>query len=1387
MKSSLLRSFVTVALAVAAISQAGAEAHRISWLGQQDYKPAFVLPEGDVRLSWTVRDFGTRPGAGDAHWSFAAHDEEGNKLFMYTRGQDKGFLYSLSSPTGSRVASAVSGREGRATVDRAAENPRPSKVELVCRKRGFTLSVDGHREISSVENLLPLRDFSFHTFNVDVEISDFSVERVVTASFRPLAEPVLQADFPEGAAAEAQTPLKEALSDEAGAIMFWTRRAADGRLLSLLDAAGESVLTASLGEYATFGVRMLDGKALDFKRHAFFAQHPGDWVHLAFVWLPTGQARLFVNGLPYPTGNVPGERIAYLTFSNALGTAKSLRLEAAAPVEDLRIYRREVANREVVQAYRDRMRLDLVSVKSVFPVGEAVRVPVRLAPGGRFLFPNPVRALTNLTDVVDVRLQVFRNRTLLEHGEVLARNLKVDRPLDVSTEELVFPEPGDYRVEVEIARAGKTTAPYRRSFMVTAAAKLDLGGVPATGEPWQRGECVWEREFRAPGDMPFESGGTFPSAALGGYLEAGSASQNRMACEIVVPEDATGVPLLMDVTWPDDKPRSMAFYLFPPLPGRYDRDRLQAGIQAGEEYPNSGALQKATYLVFFPKTNCLWEARTMIAGAPAAVKSVRLCRLAGEMPKLAVEGPRGYPARRFGHTDEDQTFFNNLNVDTVKPRTEKILPYLLKYLNYTGQDAFHYSLARYFFQFGSVEGLPGNGLFPWRQGEVGYVLDAFAENGLSFDVNLQVGGLPEAKWFHLRETDMDEIGGLVYDREGRRVGAYNCGDQLANFVNLDVQRAFFRYLANVFAGGREGIGSIHYLLQHNFGSWQSLNAGYGDWTVAEFCRAKGVKLPADCADSAGKGRFAARYRELTQTHREAWLKWRSERVTDFVRRLAKFVGKVNPKLHLVLGVGESASAEVDTRYVENGIDFDALSQIPNVGFSMKREPTAQRWRLFRGNEMPRTNESLYDLKNPDYLAFRERGLSVEAIRSTGTYYETFAATLCPARYSSNFQDSDVKPWGRYFLKDLAYALAMGDALSLYTGEQPLGSLGSEDVCREWAREYRQLPAVPFKDVPGVRDPVTARYFEAEDCTYVYLVNLHHTSVVAALKSAPKRGEPMEVKIGLKPFGLKVLKLASGTRPESVRIAQSDLGCYQGRFAELARAAQAFDAAGLDHAAEDAVVAEAKAALARGELGETHRLLFKKELCEMLSKLGNLERLMQENELREAGKVRVNCGNTSYSTVDGLLFSPEKADDGRTYGHYGAAVEACAREIDKLAGDTPMRTLYETEAYNVDGYRFHRLPAGKYRVKLYVKCGWAKGWKAGFWMNVIRLNGAAVRNPMDVFAEQHGNFDAPAENLVFETTVGEDGELDLNFSLPAGYVGNGTTRFVNGIVIEKTEE
>ena len=294
--------------------------------------------------------------------------------------------------------------------------------------------------------------------------------------------------------------------------------------------------------------------------------------------------------------------------------------------------------------------------------------------------------------------------------------------------------------------------------------------------------------------------------------------------------------------------------------------------------------------------------------------------------------------------------------------------------------------------------------------------------------------------------------------------------------------------------------AVSYPLRCSFGAFRSLKLGYEDWTMAQFVRETRTRLPKKtCGRLAGASRYGARYDFLTATNtpavRDAWLRWRAGKVTAFAAELAAFLRAANPDLKLIIGLGQADDADAAEAYVENGLDFDALAKIPNLGFGVSRGVTQARWRLFRGYPALPSGEANY---RRQLETIRARSGAVASVICNGSYFETRVNTLDPKAYDCVFQDADIKPWGRHFLKELVRAVAHGDAQSVYTGQQPLGSLGSEDVVREFAKAYCALPQVPFADVPSDVAALVARQFKAKDGTYLYLANTAGESVKAKL-------------------------------------------------------------------------------------------------------------------------------------------------------------------------------------------------------------------------------------------------------------------------------------------------
>lgn len=370
----------------------------------------------------------------------------------------------------------------------------------------------------------------------------------------------------------------------------------------------------------------------------------------------------------------------------------------------------------------------------------------------------------------------------------------------------------------------------------------------------------------------------------------------------IPPEAANNETLLLEIDWPDDKPRSMGLYMYPEG-GSGVRDRLQMGIPAGREYPETFKMQTAAYPIYATKTNLLLELRTMVQGWPAAVSAVRIYRLAQPLPKLALNLPKGEKGRSLGHLDEDQTFYNNLGRQATGP----VVNELIRYFNYTGQNAIVYPMIRYYFGFCAAEGpLDGNGMFPGRQGEFSYVLRTLKENGIEFTGRMSLFNVPDVARLDRVESTYREQGMVQLDKDGLDRALYNIGDFQANQANPKCWRLCLDYFRDLYERyGRCGLDSICWA---GFGRWHGDDFGYDDWTVRAFFRETGLAAPEGMLEEAKtKADFNARYAYLTNRDlavSSAWFKWRSEKTAAFYRYMIGRIRAFSPDLTVYLGADD---------------------------------------------------------------------------------------------------------------------------------------------------------------------------------------------------------------------------------------------------------------------------------------------------------------------------------------------------------------------------------------------------------------------------------------------------------------------------------------------------
>lgn len=1106
--------------------------------------------DGEFRISFDVREFGVADPNDDYHWGMNFTYGCGNRGHFHSRGQ--GFQFINSSAEGK---SLPGGAGGEHRLDRKAEDPAWTHVTLDVRKSSFAIRMDGETCVQKAIALAPIASWGFYAWRVDAEFANFRIETLPPLDVKRIEKPTftLGATEPASATGAEWVPglrggqalhLRAArwgetrtvaydfreppVSSAFGGVSCWVKYANDAPIVRFLDADGKTLGDLRIrGDYPFgFHAALEDGKhTLTFRRrigNEALRTGSGEWVQLAFSWREDGSFRFYMNGLPYPTGCLHGQVSDDLILGNVLGRTRRIAFESTSPnqdvtVQDLKLFRRPLTNREVELDYRRTMPLDFILVDDYLPAGRAAKLKVCAAPGGTFTRPKPVRGERNLRATVDVDVRVERCErkdpwhfafTPVEGGASSVRALKVSAPTDVEIGPMTLGV-GQYRVVATFGNGYRRVLPFRVCEPAEAASSGE------SDERWTKGALVWEHAF---GDPYREAG------------DRGGLEGDRYGCVVPFREEDLGRPCLITFAWPDDKTRVMGLYMFretPDLKARNHRDRLQGGLVAGDIYRTTGRMQTSEFL-FYPSTTSHWfEVRTFVDNAPGALAKMSVHRLETPWPKLKLNLPEGVPGRTFGFTDEDQTFDTNLNADFLKRDYLAITKTLLEYFDYTGQNSFHYGISRYDAGLGPVEGVVDNGgMYPYSRAANMESVRRLAGHGVEYVGEIYMDELPEVKYAHLIDGDRSDW--IMLDKEGNRLRG-------ANFAKEEVSRAYVDHFideaARLAACGMRKV-RLELMTMSCFGSWPSLDAGYDDANFADFRAATGLAFANLPAKAAGVADYRRRFETLTgAAYRAKWLKWRAEAVTRHVARVAERLRAVAPGTEVLVEIPSDPSPE--QLYEQRGVDLAALAGVEGVRLGLCRSPTSEWWHEFRrfvkkGDAKARNWEAYFSLTNAVAARIRELQGSAAVAVFHNNYFETFRASLGGKRFGAYFESMDPKPWGRNFLREFAWALAVGDVQSVVIGDQPLGTLGNEDEAREFARAFRALPAVPFGDLPGVAAAcpgVVARSAKTSAGEYVYVVNTTGDEVSAPLGLGPlvdlSSGRPADgATVALRPYELR---------------------------------------------------------------------------------------------------------------------------------------------------------------------------------------------------------------------------------------------------------------------------
>lgn len=350
-----------------------------------------------------------------------------------------------------------------------------------------------------------------------------------------------------------------------------------------------------------------------------------------------------------------------------------------------------------------------------------------------------------------------------------------------------------------------------------------------------------------------------------------------------------------------------------------------------------------------------------------------------------------------------------------------------------------------------------------------------------------------------------------------------------------------------------------------------LNWGYGDWTIREFEKDTGLKVPGKDGDPQ---RFIQRFEFLTsKENRDKWLSWRSRRIFDYHKKLRDRIR--GDREDLYFGLAGDFRCDIcyqipDTlaeRALDCGVDLERLHGEEGMAFI----PYARYGRRNIGLKAQQDYDDFLDPQNVEAGMGVMRGFSAYMVYNELAQSwpaEKFGIAV-PPRQAPYYCSAAVAA-GRNSLEKFAVVLASQDSALLRDG-------GNTDICGDpalwnpWFAEYRALPALPFERLESARDPVAVWRREVagvkgfEPGLYFYAVNREqypvHIDIAlegSAEVTALGNGKPMltpdgKLALDLQPYELRAFRAKPGARiveattimpPERVESAKSQLAFGQ---------------------------------------------------------------------------------------------------------------------------------------------------------------------------------------------------------------------------------------------------
>jgi hypothetical protein len=323
--------------------------------------------------------------------------------------------------------------------------------------------------------------------------------------------------------------------------------------------------------------------------------------------------------------------------------------------------------------------------------------------------------------------------------------------------------------------------------------------------------------------------------------------------------------------------------------------------------------------------------------------------------------------------------------------------------------------------------------------------------------------------------------------------------------------------------------------------------GYGDWTMAQFERDRGIQVPGRADDP---GRFIRRFEFLTSPGRkDAWIRWRCDRLLDYHRRLRDRIR--GDRNDLFFGIAGDFLCDANYEHPDT-----LAERALHCGVDVARLKTEDGLAMMPVGRYGSRSFSVREQKSYDaFLDPEHVGAGRGLVRGFGFYfnYQEFGYANPWKALGFTAGKNGQGPYycsaciaaGQSALEKYAVVLAEQDTSFARDGGDN-DPFGDPAALNPWLAEFEALPALPFAAVESARDPVAVWHRElgraykdfAPGC-YFYAVNREQYPVKIAIRLRGageivrlSTGEAISAPTGvlsleLRPYELRAFKASPG--------------------------------------------------------------------------------------------------------------------------------------------------------------------------------------------------------------------------------------------------------------------